>query len=199
MDVTETDAATQKGLARAAKGGFKMLQNILASGAGVPKVNGWSFPPATMGRAGIQNDFNTIAIQSMGGIIANDPEEAVFINTHADFDGETLNGSNRYQIRFEAGQLPEVKYFWSLTMYDLTNNLVENPIDRWAIGSLGGGYQLAEDGSLTLYIQKDSPGDDKESNWLPSPEGEFWVVFRTYGPGDEIVNQTWEMPGLKRM
>lgn len=199
MDVTSTDTATQKGLARAAKDGFKMLQNILASGAGAPKVNGWSFPPKTMGRAGIKNDFNTLAIQCMGGIIANDPEEAVYINTHSDFDGKALIGSNKYQIRFELGELPKVNEFWSLTMYDLTNNLVKNPIDRWAIGSLGGGYQKAKDGSLTLFLQKDSPGKDKESNWLPTPEGEFWVVFRTYGPSAAIINQVWKMPGLKKI
>lgn len=196
MDVSKTDEATQKGLVRAAKDGFQMLENILATGADLPKINGWSFPPETMGRAGINNDFNTLAIQCMGGIIANDPEEAIYINTHSDFNGDTLIGNNKYQIRFEAGQLPDVEYFWSLTMYDLTNNLVENPIDRWAIGSLAGGYQLAEDGSLTLYVQKDSPGKDKESNWLPTPAGEFWVVFRTYGPNKSIIDQTWEMPGL---
>ncbi len=199
MDVTKMDDETKKGLARAAKDGFKMLQNILATGAGVPKVNGWSFPPNTMGRAGIKNDFNTLAVQCMGGIIANDPKEAVYINTHSDFDGDMLNGSHKYQIRFESGALPKVNEFWSLTMYDLTNNLVKNPIDRWAIGSLSGGYEKAKDGSLTLYLQKDSPGKDKESNWLPTPEGEFWVVFRTYGPNEEIVNQTWEMPGLKKV
>ena len=198
IDIDALDEPTKRGLARAAKDGFKMLQDILATGAGVPKVNGWSFPPNTMGRAMINNDFNTLAIQCMGGIVSNDPKEAVYINTHADVDGKTLNGANQYTIRFEAGQLPMVKYFWSLTMYDLTNNLVKNPIDRWAVGSLGGGYKLADDGSLTLYIQKSSPGKDKESNWLPTPEGEFWVVFRTYGPSKEIVDQTWKMPPLQR-
>jgi len=85
-----------------------------------------------------------------------------------------------------------------LVEYDLTNNLVKNPIDRWAIGSLTGNFEKAKDGSLTLYVQKDSPGKDKESNWLPAPEGEFWIVFRTYGPNKEIVEQTWKMPPLKK-
>lgn len=82
-------------------------------------------------------------------------------------------------------------------MYDPTNNLVPNPIDRWTIGSLAGGYQKAEDGSLTLYLQKDSPGKDKEANWLPAPAGDFWVVFRTCGPGKERVDQTWKLPPLE--
>lgn len=199
MDVTKTDMATQRGLVRAAKDGFKMLQDILGSGAGVPKINGWSFPPRTMGRAGINNDFNTLAIQCMGGIISNDPEEAVYINTHSDFDGDTLTGNNKYELRFESGNLPKVNAFWSLTMYDLTNNLVKNPIDRWALGSLSGGFKEADDGSLTLYVQKESPGKEKESNWLPAPDGEFWVVFRTYLPSKEIVEQKWKIPGLKKI
>jgi hypothetical protein len=62
---------------------------------------------------------------------------------------------------------------------------------------LAGGYQEAADGSLTLYLQKDSPGKDKEADWLPAPEGDFWVVFRTYGPSKEIVDQTWKLPPLK--
>ena len=84
-------------------------------------------------------------------------------------------------------------------MYDLTNNLVKNPIDRYNIGSLVGGFTKAKDDSLTLYIQKDSPGKDKESNWLPAPDGDFWVVFRTYGPGKSLIEQTWEMPGLVKV
>lgn len=198
LDVEAMDDATKRGLARAAKDGKQMLQAMLATGLGKPKVNGWSVPPRTMGRAMINNDFNTLAIQCLGGIIANDPSEAIYFNTHTDAAGQTLSGANKYTLRFEPNQLPEVKYFWSLTMYDLSNNLVPNPINRWAIGSLGGGYQKAADGTVTLYLQKDSPGKDKEANWLPAPDGEFWVVFRTYGPGPKIVDQTWKVPPLEK-
>jgi hypothetical protein len=197
LDVEAMDDATKRGLARAAKDGKQMLQSMLATGLSKPKINGWSMPPATMGRAMINNDFNTLAVQNLAGIISNDPEEAIYINTHSDVDGQTLHGDNNYTLRFEPGQLPDVKFFWSLTMYDLTNNLVPNPINRWAFGSLAGGYQLADDGSLTFYMQKDSPGKDKESNWLPAPEGNFWVVFRIYGPSDKIIDQTWKMPPLQ--
>jgi len=197
LDVETMDDATKRGLARAAKDGMQMLQSMLANGLGKPKGNGWSVPPATMGRAMIHNDFITLALQCLGGIISNDPSDAIYFNTHADADGNTLNGANKYTLHFGSNQLPEVKYFWSLTMYDLTNNLVPNPIDRWAIGSLAGGYQKAADGSLTLYLQKDSPGKDKEANWLPAPEGDFWVVFRTYGPGPKIVDQSWRLSPLE--
>jgi hypothetical protein len=198
LDVEKMDEATKRGLARAAKDGLKMMQAMLASGLGKPKVNGWSVPPSTMGRAMVNNDFTTLAIQCLGGIIANDPSEAIYFNTHTDVDGEKLNGRNRYTLRFEPNRLPDVKHFWSMTMYDTTNNLVPNPINRWAIGSLAGGYQKAPDGSMTLYIQKDTPGKDKEANWLPAPEGDFWVVFRTYGPSRQIVEQTWKLPPLEK-
>jgi hypothetical protein len=76
---------------------------------------------------------------------------------------------------------------------------VANPINRFAISSNSGGYKQGKDGSLTLYLQKKSPGKDKESNWLPSPEGEFLLAFRTYLPTKEIVEQTWEIPGLVKV
>jgi hypothetical protein len=196
LNIDSLDDATKHGLARAVKDGHELLQNMMETGIGYPKVNGWNVPPATMGRAMTNNDFNTIALQCMGGIISHDPEEAIYINTHSDSKGQLLNGNGKYILHFDADQLPDVKYFWSLTMYDLTNNLVHNPINRWSIGSLGGGYKFEKDGSLNLYIQKDSPGKSKESNWLPSAEAGFFVVFRMYGPGPKIVDKTWKMPPL---
>lgn len=196
LHVEEQDEATKRGLARAAKDGLALLQSMMETGLGYPRVNGWNIPPATMGRAMTNNDFNTIAIQCMGGIVSHDPEEAIYMNTHTDASGQKLSGAGKYQIRFEANQLPDVKYFWSLTMYDSTTNLVSNPINRWNIGSLAGGYKTAPDGSLTLYIQKDSPGKDKEPNWLPAPATNFFVVFRMYGPGPSVLNKTWKMPPL---
>ena len=199
IDPESMDPATKRGLQRAAVDGRRMLQEMLVTGLGKPKVNGWSRPPATMGRAMLNNDFATLALQCYGGIISHDPSEAIYFNTYVDGDGRALDGANRYTLRFEAGQLPEVEYFWSLTMYDLTNNLVRNPIDRWAIGSLAGKYRTAPDGSLTLYIQKDSPGEALESNWLPASEGEFWVVLRTYGPRPRVVDGSWKVPALTRV
>jgi len=86
-----------------------------------------------------------------------------------------------------------------LTLYDAKHNLVANPINRYAISSNSGGYRQAEDVSLTLYIQNTSPGKDNESNWLPTPKGEFLLAFRTYLPGKEIVEQTWQIPGLVKV
>ncbi|MFC1578912.1 DUF1254 domain-containing protein [Pseudomonadota bacterium] len=199
QDVSKMDAATQRGLARAAKDGLELLDRMGADAVGGKKMNGFSYFPETFGSAGYFDDLNTRAIQCKLGVISNDAEEAVYLNTHKDTDGQKLNGANNYVIRFEAGELPKVKAFWSLTMYDMTNNLVANPLNRYNFTSLTGDFNKAKDGSLTFYIQNKSPGKDKESNWLPSPTGDFWVVLRTYLPGEEIINQTWNMPGLVKV
>jgi len=199
QDVDAMDEPTRRGLAQAAKDGRALLFNVTTSGYG-KIVNGWTYPPTTIGRAGYRGDFLTRgAVQCMGGIIANDPEEAIYINTTTDVKGERLSGANRYVLKFEKGRLPEVSQFWSLTMYDMTFNFTDNAINRYAIGSLKKNYKLSEDGSLTIYIQHDSPGRDKEANWLPSPKDNFFVVFRTYGPGKELLAQKWKMPGLRRV
>lgn len=199
QDVSEMDPATQKGLARAAKDGRDLLFRVTTSGYG-KRVNGWVYPPSTIGRAGYSQDFLTRgAVQCMGGIISNDPEEAIYINTTTDIKGVTLSGENHYVLKFENGKLPEVREFWSLTMYDMTFNFAKNAINRYTINSLAEDYKLAEDGSLTIYIQHESPEKSKESNWLPAPKDNFFLVFRTYGPSDELVNQEWEMPGLVRV
>jgi hypothetical protein len=85
-------------------------------------------------------------------------------------------------------------------MYRLPQRwLVENPIDRYSIGSATPGLQTADDGSITIYFQAESPGKDNESNWLPTPNGPFWPVFRTYGPGKAILNHSWKLPTIKRV
>lgn len=198
QDVDAMDEPTRRGLARAAKDGRALVFAIATSGYG-KQVNGWTYPPPSVGRAGYHGDFRTrAAVQCMGGIISNDPEEAIYINTTTDARGKRLSGANRYVLKFGKDQLPEVSEFWSLTMYDMTFNFTDNPINRYAIGSLKQDYRLGADGSLTIYIQHDSPGKDRQSNWLPSPKDEFFLVFRTYGPGKDLLAQTWQMPGVMR-
>jgi hypothetical protein len=111
-----------------------------------------------------------------------------------------LDGSkHNYSITFTKEQIPPAKNFWSWTMYKLPQRwLVDNPIDRYSIGSSTPGLQTATDGSITIQFQAKSPGKDKESNWLPAPEGPFWLVLRTYGPGEAIQNGTWKVPPVKQ-
>ena len=134
----------------------------------------------------------------LAGFVANDYEEAIYFNVSIDGEGKSLSGENRYEIRFEKGGQPEVKAFWSVTMYDSRYNLVANPINRFSLGGRAG-MKTADDGSLTIYVQKDSPGADKESNWLPAPEGQFFLIMRTYLPGEALVKRTWQLPAVKRM
>ena len=194
------DAGTQKGLARAAKDGLALMKRIGKAGGSGRKVNGWSMTPPTTGSAGDVYDFVTRGvIQSMLGIISNDSGRS---HLHPHGQRSRWEYPQRHQQLHDARSNTDsrrCKEFWSMTLYDLTNNLVKNPINRYAIGSLSGGFKKAKDGSLTFYIQNESPGKDKETNWLPAPKGDFWVVFRTYGPGKGVIEQTWEMPGLVKV
>lgn len=197
QDVEKMDDATKRGLARAAKDGRPLLRAIFLGGWTSKLANGWKYPPLSFGRAGLEDDFVTRgAIQCLGGIIANDPAEAVYLNTSTDNEGQTLNGKNQYRLRFPPGQLPKVNAFWSLTMYGEDANLVDNPLNRYSIGDRTPDLQRDADGGLTLYVQAESPSKDKESNWLPAPKANFYVVLRAYMPGEELVKQTWPPPPL---
>jgi hypothetical protein len=200
-DIDKLDEGTKRGLASAAVDGRALLNEVIRSGDMGTKANNWSIPPEAFGRAGLHDDFLLRAsVQNLGGIIANDPAEAVYFNTAIDSSGQTLDGAKRYILRFPPGQLPKVKAFWSITLYDPTYNLTENPINRYSIGNRTKGLKHDTDGGLTIYIQSISPGAGKESNWLPSTKsGLFLLVLRTYIPGVEIVEQKWAPPGVEQV
>lgn len=196
QDIDKLDEATKRGLARAAVDGRKMLNEVIRSGQMGKRVNGWSQPPNDYGRAGLSDDFLLRAsLQCLGGIIANDPAEAVYFNTAFDGSGRPLDGSKRYTLHFAPGHLPKVEGFWSITLYDPTYNLTPNPINRYAIRDRTAGLKRDADGGLTIYLQNSSPGPDKESNWLPTTQsGVFLLVLRTYIPGKDILEQTYAVP-----
>jgi hypothetical protein len=134
------------------------------------------------------------------GLYGNSREEALYPLYFSDSDGRPLDASeNRYRMRFEKDGLPPVRAFWSVTMYEgRTQLLVDNPVDRYLINSaMLESLDRAPDGSITLYIQKDSPGKRKESNWLPAPEGPFYLVLRLYLPGPEILDGEWQEPPVE--
>jgi hypothetical protein len=165
------DEATKRGLARAAAGGLAMFAGMGAGGmGGQKKVNGWLYPSEDLGRGGVHDDFIVGALCALNGILCQDPVDATYIQAFTDVDGRPLEGSQRSTLRFEKGALPPVKEFWSLTMYGADHNLVDNPINRYAIRERTPGVKPNADGSLTLYLQPDSPGKDKETNWLLTPQ-----------------------------
>lgn len=196
QDIDKMDEATKRGLARAAVDGRKLIKAAIDSGQLGRQVNNWNIPPRTLGRAGLVDDFMLRAsVQAMGGIISNELEETVYFNTTKDGAGRPLDSSKNYMIRFAPGQLPKVNAFWSITMYDPTFNFTDNVLDRYSLGDRSKGLQKDSDGGLTFYIQRNSPGKDKEANWLPSPQsGPFFLILRTYMPGAEIVEQNWAPP-----
>ena len=118
-----------------------------------------------------------------------------------DGDGQKLDGANRYTLRFAKDQLPPVNSFWSLTMYEQPGSfLVDNPINRYLLNStMLAQFKMDEDSGLTLYVQNESPGKDKEANWLPAPKGPFSVVMRLYWPKAEAVEGKWKQPPLTRV
>ena len=152
-------------------------------------------------RKDLNKDYYNRALGVMVGIFGNVKKVSVYFATAKDDKGELFDGSKHdYAITFTADQIPPAKNFWSFTMYKLPQRwLVDNPINRYSIGSATPGLETASDGSITLYFQSKSPGKDKESNWLPAPEGPFWPILRTYGPGKAILDKTWKLPPVKRV
>ena len=151
-------------------------------------------------RKDTDKDYFDRALGVMMGIFGNVKAQSVYYPVAKDDQGDLLDGSkHRYSVTFTAEEMPPVKYFWSWTMYKLPQRwLVANPINRYNISSATPGLKTADDGSLTIYFQTDSPGKDKESNWLPTPDGPFWPVMRTYGPGKSIRTGTWKVQTIKR-
>jgi hypothetical protein len=136
------------------------------------------------------------AVGAAMGIYGNSKEEAQYGGFALDANNKPLDGAKNYVLHFAKDQIPPVKYFWSMTMYDAAHRLlVENPIDRYAIGSRTEGLKTNSDGSIDIYLQSQPPGGGKESNWLPAPpSGNFFLVLRMYGPEGALAAGTWRPP-----
>ena len=163
------------------------------------EVNGWRVGAAFGDRAFFHGDYTLRAAAALAGLYGNDKAEAMYPMASRDATGKPLDGSlHNYTLTFAAGQYPPVNAFWSVTMYDGTTQLlVDNPIHRYLINSpMLPALKRAKDGSLTIYIQTDSPGKDKESNWLPAPRGGIYVVMRLYWPKAEALTGTWKPPAV---
>lgn len=159
-------------------------------------VNGWQMNTDTMGVYG--NYYLKRAIVAMVGLGANLPEDAVYPLNVADADGNPLTGTNKYVIHFDKNLLPPVNAFWSITMYDAEGFQVANKLNRFAIGDRDD-LKYNADGSLDIYIQAESPGAAKESNWLPSPaSGTLGVTMRLYSPKPQALDGRWNPPAVRK-
>ncbi len=188
------DAATQGALE---KGVQEAKKEIVAEGK-KPRgkvVNGWLIS-YDLGSYGTKYLYR--AAIAWVGLGANLPEDAIYPMTRVDGEGKPLTGKNKYVMHFAKDQIPPVKAFWSLTLYNDKQAFVENPINRYAIGDRDK-LKLNPDGSLDLYIQHESPGKDKESNWLPAPNDSFNLVLRLYWPKKSALDGTWAPPPVKQV
>ena len=151
-------------------------------------------------RAFLKNNYLYRFIGAKLGLYGNSGADAAYFGYFVDAGHRPLDASkSNYELHFAQGAIPEYHAFWSLTMYDgKTQLLVANPIQRYLLNSTTlKSYKYGADGSLTFYVQKNSPGKDKESNWLPAPNGPFYCVYRVYMPGEAVLNGTWKKPPMQ--
>jgi hypothetical protein len=158
--------------------------------------NGWNSP---VNNAEWGTDYLNRTATAKSNIYDNRPEETKYIYTDNDNQGDQLNGRNSYTITFPKGQLPPVKGFWSLTLYNAEHFFNANPLKQYSLGTKNKSLKHNADGSLTLYAGATSPGKDKESNWLPAPNGTFSLYIRAYWPDEAILDRTWQPPAIEQM
>lgn len=151
-------------------------------------------------RVHLKNNYLYRMAGAVLGIYGNSKEEAMYPVYAVDSEGQKLDGSSRYTVHFAPDQLPAVNAFWSLTMYELPSILlVANPINRYLLNkSMLPQFVKDADGGLTFYVQNESPGDAKATNWLPAPKGPFMVVMRLYWPKPEALDGSWKQPPLTK-
>jgi hypothetical protein len=165
--------------------------------ASLPKHHGWYVSPFNIGHFG--TDYALRAVISVYGIAANIPAEAMYPTGTLDSAGQQLIGANHYVIRFATGQLPPARYFWSLTVYNATTNLVANSINRYSLGSTSNALRHNADGSLDIYLQSTPPAGH-QSNWIPTPASGPWrVIMRMYGPKAAALNDTYQYPAITNL
>lgn len=195
FEISKLDPAIQAALKDLPQ---KALKKIEANKDSLGKVvDGWVI--SMVGEYG--TDYTKRAVVGAFGWPSNLKEDAVYPYTEVDSDGMKLNGANKYTLTFAKGQTPPVNGFWSITMYEIDQGwwFVPNPLNKFTV-SLRNNPKFNDDGSLTLYFQNESPGKDKEANWLPAPKGDFLPMLRMYWPKDKspsILDGTWTPPQVK--
>jgi hypothetical protein len=193
FDIDKVDPAIKAGLETAPEDALKLMAWKVTSLARV--VNGWSMNTDTMGVYG--NYYLKRAIITQLGLGANLPEDAIYPINLADETGKPLEGGSNYVLHFDKGATPPVNAFWSVTLYDAQGYQVANSLNRFAVSSWMP-FKTNPDGSLDLYFQSESPGADKEANWLPAPKGPFNLTMRLYAPKSDALTGKWNPPPVMR-
>jgi hypothetical protein len=162
---------------------------------GRPVGNGWTSPP---NGARWGTDYLSRTATARSNMYDNAPEETRYTYTDFDAIGRRLSGANHYTVTFAKGQLPPVNGFWSLTLYNKEHLFEPNTLNRFSLGTKSKSLKYNPDGSLTFYYQNESPGPEKESNWVPAPKDEFSLYIRSYWPKAEILDGRWMPPQVQR-
>jgi hypothetical protein len=205
FNIDSFDAATQDAIKQGAKDGFAEMEAFIKSNSTDPLGSAKIFGTRTYLEKSAKENYNLDnmhMIRAVGahlGIYGNSGSEAIYPAFLVDADGSPMDASkNKYTLTFAPNELPPVKSFWSLTMYDgKTQLLVDNPLDRYLVTSaMTDAFVKNKDGSVTLYIQNKSPGKKLEANWLPAPNGPFYCIMRLYGPTDGVLEGEWVSPKM---
>ena len=194
FDMARLDPAIRDGLQRAPEEGLKLMEWKLPTLARV--ANGWSMNTDTMGVYG--NYYLKRAIVAQAGLGANLPEDAIYPINLGDESGKPLDGANKYVLHFDKSGMPPTNAFWSVTLYDPEGFQIANSLNRFAVSSWMP-FKYNADGSLDLYFQNESPGKDREANWLPAPKGGFNLTMRMYAPKSEALTGKWNPPPVTRV
>ena len=194
FDLDTADPAVTKGFESTPETAQKLMAWKLPTIARV--ANGWSMNTDTMGVYG--NYYLKRAIVTQLGLGANLPADAVYPLNLGDDSGKPLDGASNYTIHFDKGQTPPTDAFWSITLYDNDGFQVANALNRFAVSSWMP-FEYNPDGSLDLYFQNDSPGADKEANWLPAPKGPFTLTMRIYAPRGDALTGKWNPPAVTKV
>ena len=194
LDFAKLDPAIQKALASAPEDAQKLMKWKVPTLARV--VNYWSMNTDTMGVYG--NYYLKRSIVAQMGLGANLPEDAIYPLNLGDETGKELNGANKYSIHFDKATLPPVGAFWSITLYDSDGFQVANTLNRFAVSNWMP-FKYNADSSLDLYFQSESPGSNKEANWLPAPKGAFNLCMRLYAPKSDALTGKWNPPPIVKM
>jgi len=193
FNIETLDPAVKKALESVPEDAQALMKWKIPSLARV--VNAWSMNTDTMGVYG--NYYLKRAMVTQLGLGANLPEDAIYPLNLGDESGKSLDGANKYTIHFDKGLTPPVNAFWSITLYDQEGYQVANSLNRFAVSSWMP-FKTNPDGSLDIYFQNESPGKDKEWNWLPAPKGPFNLTMRLYAPKAEALTGRWNPPPVTK-
>jgi hypothetical protein len=160
---------------------------------GLPLPNNWT---TQKNGAAFGTDYYTRTAVAKSNIFVNTQDETKYFYQDLDSGGARLNGANQYTVTFVKGALPPVKGFWSLTMYNEHHFFEPNKLIRYSLGTKNKDLQTGSDGSLTIYVSATPPSQDKMTNWLPAPKGDFSLYIRSYWPEEAILNGKWTPPAV---